>query len=206
LRLISEKIKLYEPAILIVGTRGRNLKGFQGLLPGSVSKYCLQNSPVPVIVVRPNAQRARTKRKREKNPARHGYKDILDKAGLDSGDLLDNTNDEGTPASDDEAAAVAKAIGIMANAPRESKGSPLVRVESAQTDDQSTYSQAISDRDMSPDELQLRRGSISSVSEAPFFQASEGVPLQNQTISEEKVAQQAPMAEKAPDASASEKP
>lgn len=47
------QIKIYAPACLIVGTRGKSLGGIQGLLPGSVSKYCLQNSPVPVVVVRP---------------------------------------------------------------------------------------------------------------------------------------------------------
>ena len=189
-----------------MGTRGRNLGGFQGLLPGSVSKYCLQNSPVPVIVVRPNAQRARTKRKREKNPHRHGYKDLLDKAGTDSTDLFDNVNQEGSPASDDEAAAVAKAIGIQAEAHRESKGSPLIRVESAQTDEPSPNSQAVSDRDMSPDELQLRRGSISSVSEAPLYSATEGVPLHNETIPEGEVAKQPPLEKKLADPSASENP
>ncbi|KAF8539712.1 hypothetical protein BDD12DRAFT_80132 [Trichophaea hybrida] len=47
---IQRMIHIYEPVILIVGTRGRSLGGLQGLLPGSVSKYCLQHSPVPVIV------------------------------------------------------------------------------------------------------------------------------------------------------------
>ncbi|KAK6353209.1 hypothetical protein TWF696_005191 [Orbilia brochopaga] len=72
-------INLYEPVMLIVGTRGRSLGGFQGLLPGSVSKYCLQHSPVPVIVVRPNDKRERKKRKRQDNPARRTYMDIMNK-------------------------------------------------------------------------------------------------------------------------------
>ncbi|KAK6332200.1 hypothetical protein TWF718_002727 [Orbilia javanica] len=72
-------INLYEPIMLIVGTRGRSLGGFQGLLPGSVSKYCLQHSPVPVIVVRPNEKRERKKRKRQDNPARRTYMDIMSK-------------------------------------------------------------------------------------------------------------------------------
>ncbi|KZF22733.1 adenine nucleotide alpha hydrolases-like protein, partial [Xylona heveae TC161] len=54
---IQRMIRIYEPAMLIVGTRGRSLGGIQGLLPGSVSKYCLQHSPVPVIVVRPSSKR-----------------------------------------------------------------------------------------------------------------------------------------------------
>ncbi|KAK4940875.1 hypothetical protein LTR66_014873, partial [Elasticomyces elasticus] len=76
---IQHMIRIYEPAILIVGTRGRSLGGFQGLLPGSVSKYCLQHSPVPVIVVRPSSKRDKKKRKRLRDPRRGGYRDILDK-------------------------------------------------------------------------------------------------------------------------------
>jgi hypothetical protein len=71
------QINLYEPAMLIVGTRGRSTLGFQGLLPGSVSKYCLQHSPVPVIVVRPNTKRVKSKRKRAQDPTRHTYQDML---------------------------------------------------------------------------------------------------------------------------------
>lgn len=44
-------IAMYQPSLLIVGTRG--LSEFKGMLLGSVSKYCLQHSPVPVAVVRP---------------------------------------------------------------------------------------------------------------------------------------------------------
>jgi hypothetical protein len=136
------QIEFYEPAILIVGTRGKSLGGFQGLLPGSISKFCLQNSPVPVIVVRPNTQRARGKRKREQDPARHAYRDLLDKPGI-GGHLLDLSNrnsidqlggkDVERPASYDEGAAVAAAVGARLNK-SEGKGSPLVKVESAKTD------------------------------------------------------------------------
>lgn len=58
---IQSLIARYSPACLIVGTRGKSLGGIQGLLPGSISKYCLQNSPVPVIVVRPSAKREKKK-------------------------------------------------------------------------------------------------------------------------------------------------
>ncbi|KAF2761271.1 adenine nucleotide alpha hydrolases-like protein [Pseudovirgaria hyperparasitica] len=113
-KVIDEMINLYEPAILVVGTRGRSLAGFQGLLPGSVSKYCLQHSPVPVIVVRPNSKRAKAKRKRHDDPTRRGYRDILDKSGPEGGHMIDfdvqnPIFDESQPASEDEAAAVAEA-------------------------------------------------------------------------------------------------
>ncbi|KAF2097582.1 adenine nucleotide alpha hydrolases-like protein, partial [Rhizodiscina lignyota] len=87
--VIDDMIKIYEPAILIVGTRGRSLGGFQGLLPGSVSKWVLQHSPVPVIVVRPNSKRAKGKRKRLQDPTRTGYRDLLDKSSQGGGHLLD---------------------------------------------------------------------------------------------------------------------
>jgi hypothetical protein len=45
---------MYQPSLLIVGTRG--LSEFKGMLLGSVSKYCLQHSPVPVAVVRPESK------------------------------------------------------------------------------------------------------------------------------------------------------
>ncbi|KAF2718808.1 adenine nucleotide alpha hydrolases-like protein, partial [Polychaeton citri CBS 116435] len=79
--MIQRMIRIYEPAMLVVGTRGRSLTGYSGLLSsGSVSKYCLQHSPVPVIVVRPSSKREKKKRKRLRDPSRTGYRDILDKA------------------------------------------------------------------------------------------------------------------------------
>ncbi|KAI5794322.1 hypothetical protein DFH27DRAFT_474259, partial [Peziza echinospora] len=77
---IQRMINMYEPVILIVGTRGRSLGGIQGLLPGSVSKYCLQHSPVPVIVVRPSNKREKKKKKRQADPARKSYMEILEKS------------------------------------------------------------------------------------------------------------------------------
>lgn len=75
------QIHIYEPVILIVGTRGRSLGGLQGLLPGSVSKYCLQHSPVPVIVVRPSSKRDKKKAKRKADPGRKVYQEILQTTG-----------------------------------------------------------------------------------------------------------------------------
>jgi hypothetical protein len=127
------QINLYEPAILVVGTRGRSLGGFQGLLPGSVSKYCLQHSPVPVIVVRPSSKRDKARVKRARDPSRHGYKDLLEKSGPQGGPLHESGNrnsfiaEEDVAASDDEAAAVATAIGYRAPV----EPSPLAQVLSA---------------------------------------------------------------------------
>ena len=66
----------------------------QGLLPGSVSKYCLQQSPIPVVVVRPSTKREKKKKKRLADPTRRSY----------------DTNVAKLPA--DEAAAVAEAVGL----------------------------------------------------------------------------------------------
>ncbi|ORY17806.1 hypothetical protein BCR34DRAFT_554917 [Clohesyomyces aquaticus] len=131
-KVIDEMINLYEPAILVVGTRGRSLGGFQGLLPGSVSKYCLQHSPVPVIVVRPSSKRDKSRHKRALDPSRHAYKDLLEKSGAQG--LLDPTlstsfiAEEEAPASEDEAAAVAAAIGV----PQGIEPSPLSQVHAAE--------------------------------------------------------------------------
>ncbi|KAI9676240.1 MAG: hypothetical protein M1829_003069 [Trizodia sp. TS-e1964] len=116
---IQRMIRIYEPAILIVGTRGRSLGGIQGLLPGSVSKYCLQHSPVPVIVVRPTKKRENKKKKRKADPARSGYLDLITKSALDSSQSVDisrqeSVMSEGSLASNLEASAVASALGLPA--------------------------------------------------------------------------------------------
>jgi nucleotide-binding universal stress UspA family protein len=148
---IQNMIKLYEPAMLIVGTKGRSLTGYQGLLSsGSVSKYCLQYSPVPVIVVRPSSKRESKKRKRLQDPTRRSYRDILDKSedaprGR-GGHLLDERNRmsimgsdlgvlgrlEGDNDPDAEARRVAEAIGWRAHrgSGSSAQGSNLSRVVS----------------------------------------------------------------------------
>lgn len=65
--IIKRMIEIYQPSILVVGTKGRSIEGFKGLLPGSVSKWCLQHSPIPVVVVKPTDKRDRKKPKRDPN-------------------------------------------------------------------------------------------------------------------------------------------
>jgi hypothetical protein len=77
--LLMHMIHLYHPDSLIVGTRGRSLTGIAGVLPGSMSKWCLQNSPIPVIVVRPDRKRHKMKTKRQRDPNRRSYLEILEK-------------------------------------------------------------------------------------------------------------------------------
>jgi len=83
---IDRLIALYRPDSLVVGTRGRRfgvglMQGIgaglvQGLgvgtgaSIGSVSKYCLSHSPVPVIVVRPGRKLKKGLEKRRADPKR----------------------------------------------------------------------------------------------------------------------------------------
>ncbi|MCJ1472573.1 hypothetical protein MMC13_001222 [Lambiella insularis] len=119
-KLIFLQIARYSPACLIVGTRGKSLGGIQGLLPGSISKYCLQNSPVPVIVVRPSAKREKKKQKRRADPSRQSYVSILEQGGTEGCQILDNVDSpslsgqEDSQAREEEARAVARAIGVPA--------------------------------------------------------------------------------------------
>ncbi|TDL27897.1 hypothetical protein BD410DRAFT_781812 [Rickenella mellea] len=70
---IERLIALYRPDSLVVGTRGvRGMKAWGGALAGmgSVSKYCLSHSPVPVIVVRPERKVRKAIEKRRADPKR----------------------------------------------------------------------------------------------------------------------------------------
>ncbi|KAG5436886.1 hypothetical protein PCANB_001639 [Pneumocystis canis] len=80
---LLHRIHIYQPDLLVIGTRGKGLS-LQSLLPGSISKYCLTTSPIPVIVVRPNNKRAEAKSKRLANPLRHSYIQILEKSNSSS--------------------------------------------------------------------------------------------------------------------------
>ena len=136
-----------------MGTRGRSLNGIQGLLPGSVSKYCLQNSPIPVIVVRPSSKREKKKRKRKADPTRKAYTEMLGKTGEKGSNVFSRIETEKAPgeisaeASQKEADAVARAIGIptefsavtvlrrkSSKASEMSEGAPLSRTVSGRSD------------------------------------------------------------------------
>ena len=73
---IDRLIALYRPDSLVVGTRGvRGMMqawgaAFGGAGMGSVSRYCLSHSPVPIIVVRPESNVRKTMEKRRNDPKR----------------------------------------------------------------------------------------------------------------------------------------
>ncbi|KAG7580000.1 hypothetical protein FFLO_00208 [Filobasidium floriforme] len=84
MRLIS----LYRPDSLIVGTKGSRstLQKFGAALGapgmGSVSRYCVSHSPVPVIVVRPERKVKKTLAKRQNDPKRQKYKAMVGSEAL----------------------------------------------------------------------------------------------------------------------------
>ncbi len=78
-----------------------------------MSKYCLQNSPVPVVVVRPEEKREKKKKKRLADPSRQNYSSILDQTNASGSEAFESlARHSGGEASENEAAAVAKAIGL----------------------------------------------------------------------------------------------
>lgn len=115
---------------------------------GSVSRYCLQNSPVPCIVVRPNKKRLAKKAKRLADDKRRNYQGVLNLSGARGSTqaLHLNKDDgmEGLGATEKEAQAVAAAIGIPKSLSRleglrrptpgpDDEGAPLVRTHSGNT-------------------------------------------------------------------------
>ncbi|KAL4910341.1 hypothetical protein BDW74DRAFT_51013 [Aspergillus multicolor] len=112
--IIQRMIKIYEPAVLVVGTRGKNLNGVQALLPGSVSKWCLQTSPIPVIVARPPTKREKKKKKRLADPTRRSYNHILELSEQRGSHIFSAPSSRNSSVSKlpDEEAAVAAALGL----------------------------------------------------------------------------------------------
>lgn len=106
--------------MLVVGTRGRSLGGIQGLVNtrNSFSKYCLQYSPVPVVVVRPTEKRNKKKEKRAADATRQTYASMLSAThGKHEADSeATNAYDYAVKFSaDEEAHQVAKVLGLPAS-------------------------------------------------------------------------------------------
>lgn len=112
------------------------------MLPGSVSKYCLQHSPVPVIVVRPSSKRDKARSKRANDPNRLGYQEMLAK----SESLIDvTTSPAPSPrgsfvASDEQAAAVKASLQAQsAQYTQPVEPSPLAQVHHAEQSEDETF-------------------------------------------------------------------
>ncbi|KAK7450608.1 hypothetical protein VKT23_012918 [Stygiomarasmius scandens] len=67
---LDRLIALYRPDSVIVGTRGRKAWQIGKGAMGSVSRYSLTHSPVPIIVVRPERKVNKAKEKRRADPKR----------------------------------------------------------------------------------------------------------------------------------------
>ncbi len=113
------QLGIYNPSMLVVGTKGRSLGGIQGLMNtrNSFSKYCLQYSPIPVVVVRPDDKRLKKKTKRSQDPGRQSYAAMLAyNAGRHEADNEASSvyEFERGISADEEAHRVAAAIGLPA--------------------------------------------------------------------------------------------
>ncbi|CAJ2505995.1 Uu.00g001250.m01.CDS01 [Anthostomella pinea] len=111
-------IKIYQPSMLIVGTKGRSLDGVQGFLVNrsSFSKYCLQYSPVPVVVVRPTEKREKKRLKRAGDPSRQSYLQMLGGQPHEADSENSSVYElEPNLTADEEAHRVAVAVGLPAS-------------------------------------------------------------------------------------------
>ncbi|KDN46993.1 hypothetical protein K437DRAFT_223350 [Tilletiaria anomala UBC 951] len=86
---IMRLIHMYRPDSLTIGTRGKSANALQKMLSGGslsighVSRDLLSRSPVPVVVVRPEAKVQKHLKKRLNDPARRGYHDLIKGSGFD---------------------------------------------------------------------------------------------------------------------------
>jgi hypothetical protein len=146
--------------MLIVGTRGRSLGGVQGLVSNrnSFSKWCLQYSPIPVVVVRPTEKRIKKKNKRGADPSRQDYARILKESGIDEHETDGGSKSvalERSNTPDGEAHAVAAALGLPATfdpilKPMVLPGSSSLRKVESNTSDRTSLSKESISPDSGP--------------------------------------------------------
>ncbi|ORY34684.1 hypothetical protein BCR39DRAFT_514004 [Naematelia encephala] len=86
--MLLKMIALYRPDSLVVGTKGTRSrlqtwgKAFGAPGMGSVSRFAVSHSPVPVIVVRPERKVKKTLAKRQNDPKRGQYAAIVGPDGM----------------------------------------------------------------------------------------------------------------------------
>lgn len=103
--------------MLIVGTKGRSLGSFQGIVGSrnSFSKYCLQYCPIPVVVVRPGDKREKKKAKRMHDEDRQTYAKMLPGGKHEADSETSSAFDlEVKLPQDQEAHEIARALGLPA--------------------------------------------------------------------------------------------
>ncbi|PWN92357.1 hypothetical protein FA10DRAFT_228812, partial [Acaromyces ingoldii] len=85
---ILRLIHMYRPDSLTVGTKGKTMSAFQKMLGGasmgSCSRDILNRSPVPVVIVRPEAKVRKHLAKRANDPKRRSYHDLVSMSREDS--------------------------------------------------------------------------------------------------------------------------
>ncbi|BGP50075.1 hypothetical protein JCM10450v2_005984 [Rhodotorula kratochvilovae] len=78
---IHRMIEIYKPDSLIVGTRGRPDSLFKSAFMGSISRWAVARSPVPVVVVRPDAKvREALERRLQDHKRGRSYVSLLSEA------------------------------------------------------------------------------------------------------------------------------
>ncbi|KAI9279327.1 hypothetical protein BY458DRAFT_502747 [Sporodiniella umbellata] len=92
---IQSMISVYQPSMLIVGTRG--MSELKGMFINSVSKYCLQHSPIPVVVVRPEDKVKKQRAKKSKKANR-----LSDMFRISSHSSISSLNSKGSESSGSE--------------------------------------------------------------------------------------------------------
>lgn len=94
---LYDQISLYQPSMLIVGTRG--MSELKGMFMNSVSKYCLQHSPVPVVVVRPEDKVKKQQQKKAEKAAKKANR-LSGMFRINSHSSISSLNSKGSDSSD----------------------------------------------------------------------------------------------------------
>jgi len=84
---------IHQPSIFIVGRKERSSQGRQGIWDArhSFSKYFLEKSSVPIVVVQPEDVRGRNKDEHPRDPSRNSYAQMLYATnGVHESDLIDD--------------------------------------------------------------------------------------------------------------------
>ena len=78
---ITRLVVMYRPDSLTIGTRGKQVSAIQKMLGstplGSISKFLIWQSPVPVIIVRPEDRVRKHLSKRMADPRRREYQNLV---------------------------------------------------------------------------------------------------------------------------------
>lgn len=120
----------------------------------SFSKYCLQYSPVPVVVVRPDDKRKKKKEKRSHDPSRQSYVSMLSSnEGVHEADkkVVGSYETETQIPPEEEAHRVAAALGLPAAFDPTIKPLPVPVAQNPRTSTSSLLGSSVSTTEAAPD-------------------------------------------------------